>query len=300
MSKRYFAAMPDVCALLDTKATKICLPIKIDCGIPPDGIVVKCGDEHNCTDCCHNPAMKYFMPFNWDDCFDFILNVFDKYNPDQKNPTDGFGTWIEYNLIDLATGEEVALNPESYYVGWNGKKSYQVFRICLLENEVPECWQLKFKVYDDEENLVNELCTQHFKLADPCLTTALISSKRDGFDCEGNYYDLPEASAGDTPFKYNNTLRFYVDIKDTAPVRETVTRGGINRKQRIKYIKEYSFLFVPLYVVKYLTNRIEYDGYIDLDGKSYEAEFTDVEQIEDTCMYNIRINIVYECKEDNC
>lgn len=301
MSFRYFATIPDKCAMLNTYARKVCLPVRIDCGTPPDGLVVDCGLEHNCSECCNNPAYLYYQPFEWGDCIDIQLQVFDKYNANPKQPSDGFGSWIEIVTIDLTTGQEVASVYDKAYVGWNGKNSYQVIRICFIQNELPECVQFKFNIYDSEDELVKSLCTQHFRLAESCKTSVLLGSKRTGYDCEDNYYGLPEDSQGDTPFAYNNTLRFYADINDAAPIRETITRGGIARKSLVKYIKEYAIYFVPLYVVKYITDRIDNGGKIEIDGKTYEvAEFSDIEQIPDTCMYNIRINIIYECTETNC
>lgn len=302
MSKRYFATIPNACAILDTSAAKVCLPIKVECGINPDGIITICGMEHNCSSCCNDAAYKYYMPYRFGDTFYFETQIFDKYNPDPKNPVDGFGTWIEYDIIDTMTGLSVNTAPliSEYYVGWNGFNSYQVIKVYMANGEISECWQLKLKVYDSEDVLIEEYCSQEFRREDDCSNTILIGSDRKGFDCERNYYGLPTASSGTTPFEYNNQLRFYADVTDVAPIRETTTRDGLQKKVRIKYIKEYSLYFVPLYVVKYLTNRIESNGKVKIDGKYYDVEFSDVEKVEDTCMYNIKLNIIYECKEENC
>lgn len=302
MSKKYFATIPDKCAILNTLASKICLPIKVECGITPDGLITFCGQEHNCSSCCPNDAYKYYQPYRFGDVIYFQTQIFDKYNSDPKNPDNGFGTWIQYELIDLQTG--LAINTDAliteYYVGWNGSNSYQVIKVTMTDNEINECWKLKLSVYDTENNLIETYCSQEFRREDTCVNTVVIGSDRKGFDCERNYYGLPESSEGTLPFEYKNDLRLYADIQDVAPVRETTTREGLTKKTRIKYIKEYSILFVPIYVIKYLTNRIETNKKIKIDGKYYDVEFSEVEQIPDTCMYNIKLNIIYECKEENC
>lgn len=299
MSTIFFAKEIGKAALLDTKATKVCLPIRVNCGMPDSDIVVNCGDEFNCTPCCDSND-KYYIELKQGDEFIIQTQIKDMFNPDPTNPANGFGSWIDLELIDLATGLSVPLlnAVTDTYVGWNGTNSYQLVKVVAGAGDTPHCFKIKYLVYNNYSEQVQEYCTQHFKfnLSESCENTAVFENKHKGFDCEGNWYNQPINSVGSVPFNYSNKIRLKTDIRAGSPVKETTTRNGLVQKKTIKYIKEYNMFYVPLYVIKYISNKLDQGDKMLIDGKYYDVEVSEVEQVND-CFFNIKILVVNECKE---
>lgn len=300
MSIVYFAKEIGKAALLDTKATKVCLPVRVNCSFKDDEFVVNCGEEFNCNPCC-DVKDKYYLPVKFGDKIHIQTKFKDFCNPDPRNPLYGYFGCIEVKLIDLATGLESSLlniNPIGY-TGWNGVNSYQVLEF-TVGGDIPNCFKLVFQVVtnnsDPENPIITEYCSQHYKIVDDCEPTFIFENRHKGFDCEGNWYGLPLVSAVDLPFLYSNKIRLKAEVRNAAPTRETTSRNGLTVKKTIKYIKEYNIYYIPLYVIKYINNKLDQGDRMIIDGKYFNIEVSEVEQVND-CFYNIKILVINECKE---
>lgn len=296
---KYFLYEPSQCAVFTSSLTKICLPVVKDCGVG-DTFIVKCGEEFNCIDCCGG-KIPYFLPYYEGDSFMVQTKIFDKYNFDRKNPDHGIGEWIQVYLED-ADGNEISSFGvlDAGYVGWNGKNSYQVYKFLL--SDLPGCFKIKFKVYkivNGEPVLDYELCSQWFMAINACSNTVIIEGKHNGFDCEGNYYDLPETYFGDEPFKYSNKLRVPISIEKITPeVTETV-KNNIIVNRTINYRQEYRFEAIPLYMLQYLEDRV-FSGDVYIDGTFKNIQSGVNEPIEGICNYNLSKYITSYCENKKC
>jgi hypothetical protein len=303
MSTKFFAFQSTYCEMLTTSATKFCIPEKEICFEDPNGLITICGNEYNCSECCDAVNLKYFIPFETTDTLMVQSKIFDFYNADRENPLDGFGTWIEAVIVDLSDSSEQDISvyeaASGSYVGWNGKNSYQV--ISLDGSLLPDCFKILYRVYNNEspQEELQELCTQHFKKVD-CQVTKLIQGIRTGFDSDGNYYGLPTASFGDTPFEFNNQMRFEAEIRDAVPDKTTRTVRNRNVIRTTKYLRRVDIYAVPMYIIKYLENVIIPSKYIKIDGDIYTAETGTVDAVEGTCFFNISFNLITIKDETEC
>lgn len=296
---KYFLYTPSNCILFSSEISKTCLPTIIDCDFK-DTFVVECGTEFNCSQCC-DVVIPFFLPVVEGDEIIIQTQIFDQYNDNRKIPVSGFGTWIKVYTVE-EDGTETEINPANYaaYVGWNGTNSYQVININYSTDYMPLCFQIKFKVYLAGDVFDYELCSQHYKI-ETCadVSSCVFEGKQTGTDCEGNYYDLPEASDG-LPFEYSNKIRIPCYEQEAAPViTETVKSNRIVNKE-IKYRTEIKLQGIPLYLVKYLENRVFLRDNVYKDGKIIQYESGILEQIEGTCLYNYSKYIITSCEVKNC
>jgi len=291
--------------MLTTYAAEFCIPKKYRCYDDPDGLITECGKEFNCSDCCDGVSTMFYVPFSTTDKIQIQTQIFDFYNTDRENPMAGFGTWIDAVIVDLSDGSESDisnyLGPNGAFVGWNGSKSYQIVE--LDGSLLPECWQIKYRVYDSDspQEEVQELCSQHFKLDTKfCNETLLIQGIRTGFDSEGNYYGLPDASFGDPPFEYNNQIRISANIKTGLPEKQTRIQRGRTVTRQIKYVQQVQLFAVPMFIIKYLENQILPAKAVKIDGKLYQAETGIAEAVEETCLFNYTFNLITITNETEC
>lgn len=299
---KYFQTQSEFVSTLTTVARKYCIPPRYNCFDDDGGLIVNCGSEYNCSDCCGD-AFKRYMLFTETDIIQVQTKIFDFYNDDITNPLAGFGEWIECVVVDLSDNSESDvsnyLGANGSFVGWNGKRSYQIVE--LDGSLLPDCFKLKYTVYnsDSPQTEVQELCTQHYKKVE-CEGTILIQGIRDGYDCTGNYYNDAIASFGDTPFKWNNQVRIEATIRDSVPEKTTIQRRGRNITRSTKYIQRVNLYGVPMYLIKYLENHILAAPNVLIDGKLYTAESGVSETIDDTCIYNFSFNLINVCNETEC
>lgn len=299
---RFFAFQSETCASLETQAAYFCIPNKEQCG-NDGGLIVPCGEEYQCSDCCGELNLDWYLPFLDTDTIQIQSRIHDFYNADRENPLAGFGSWIDAVIVDLNTNTESDISnyvtANGAFVGWNGRNSYQIIE--LDGSLLPNCWKLIYRVYNDEspQDELQELCSQHFKKGS-CNGTLLIQGLRKGFDSEGNYYDLPLASFGDTPYFYNNQIRLEGYIKDAVPEKTTTQRQGRNIVKTIKYVSQVHLLAVPMFVIAYLENQILSAKNIKIDGKVYTAETGTSEAVESTCLFNYTFNLINIVNESEC
>ncbi len=303
MATKFFAFQSTFCEILETEAIKYCIPKKYRCYEDPNGLITVCGNEYNCSECCDSVNLKYFIPFETTDTIVIQSKIFDFYNADRETPLDGFGTWIECVVVDLSDGSELDVSnyetAQGKFVGWNGKNSYQL--ISLDGSLLPDCFKVVYRVYNDEspQDELQELCTQHYKKVE-CGNTYLMCGIRTGFDSEGNYYGLPTASFGDTPYEYSNCMRFVANIRDAVPEKTIRTVRGANLARTTKYIRRVDIYAVPMFVVKYLENQIISAKNITIDGVLYQAETGTVEAVPESCFFNISFNLISIKNETEC
>lgn len=300
---RFFAFQSETCASLETQSAYFCIPKKENC-TDDGGLIVPCGEEYMCSVCCGELDLPYYMKFLPTDTIQIQSRIHDFYNNDRESPMSGFGTWIDAVIVDLSDNTELDIsNYETVngsFVGWNGRNSYQIIE--LDGSLLPNCWKIIYRVYDDEspQNEIQELCTQHFKNED-CEDTILIQGIREsGFDSEGNYYGLPEASFGDPAYLYNNQIRIQANIKDGVPEKTTTTRQGRNVIKTIKYIRQVQMYAVPMYLIKYLENQILSAKNVRIDGKIYTAETGTSTSAEGTCLFDYTFNLINLVNENQC
>jgi hypothetical protein len=309
MSSIYFMQLPETCYIMNTEVTKWCIPPKLICGITPDGIVTLCGDQYNCNLCCGERHEPYYVPYDGINPIEIQTQFFDRFNPDPTNPVDGFGTWITVDILDAnnnVVGDHTDFGIE-YFVGWNGTNSYQILRIYPLTTDFPTCWSLKYHVYrniggDPEEYPVEGFCTQDFKIISSCENGTLYTLRGvfDSFDCEGNYYDLPTASTGLTPFKWNNTIQVLGYAEEASPERETVIKNGIRVTESITYKTRITFPMIPLFMVKYLEDRIFSGRQVYINDELVTIEIDGSDIIEGHCVYNYSIFVINKCETNKC
>ena len=305
----YFLQIPETCYIFNTEVTKFCLPPKVRCSIDPDGIVTICGGQFNCNLCCGEKHDPYFVPYDGLQPIEIYTQIFDRYNPDPTMPVDGFGTWITVDILDAnnnVVGDHTDFGIE-YFVAWDGEKSYQILRIYPTVTDFPSCWSLKYHVYrniggDPEEYPVDGFCTQDFKLVGTCENGALYTLQGifDSFDCEGNYYDLPTDSVGLTPFKYNNTIQVLGYEEMASPERETVIKNGVRKTESITYKKQITFPMIPLFMVKYLEDRIFSGRQVMINGEFVTVEIDSSDLLEGLCLYNYTIFVIEKCETNKC
>lgn len=309
MSTTYFMELPTVCSVLNTQASKYCLPIKKHCSVTPDGIVTLCGEEFNCTLCCGENHDPYFIPFDTNEHIILQTQFFDRFNLDPTMPDMGFGSWITIDIIDqngVIVGDHTSFSIE-YFVGWNGTNSYQILKLFPDVPDFPTCFSIKYHVYrniggDPEEYPTEGFCTQHFKLVDSCSIGNLytIQGLHDKFDCEGNYYQLPLNSFGDVPFVYENKIQILGYEEQAEPERETIIVNGNVKTQKIKYRKRILFPLIPLFMVKYLEDRVFSGSQVLINGEYVTIEIENTLSINDLCVFNYSILVIESCKTNNC
>lgn len=310
MSTTYFLSLPTVCSVLDTQVSKFCLPIKKRCGIDPDGIITICGTQFNCTLCCGEHHEPYYIPYDGSEPIILQTQFFDRLNSDPTSPDEGFGSWITIDIIDSTTGLVVGDHTDfgiEYFVGWNGTNSYQLLKIYPTTVDFPQCWSIKYHVYrniggDTEEYPVEGYCSEEFRLVNDCINGSLytIEGLHDTFDCEGNYYGDSLTSLGTTPFKYENTIQILGYEEQAEPERETTIKNGIVKTEKIKYKKRIIFPMIPLYMVKYIEDRVFNARQVLINGEFVDVEIENTVSVTDLCVYNYSINVITSCKTNNC
>ena len=300
---------PEVCTVLSTQVSKFCLPVKKRCSVNPDGIITYCGQEFNCTLCCGESHDPYFIRFDGTVPIIIQTQFFDRYNLDPTMPDNGFGSWITIDIIDasgVVVGDHTDFGIESF-VGWSGINSYQLLKIYPTVTDFPTCFSIKYHVYrnvggDPEEYPTEGFCSQDFKLVDSCSMGNLYTIRgiHDYFDCEGNYYPLPVNSFGDVPFEYDNTIQVLGYEEQAEPERETTVINGVVKTQKIKYRKRVLFPIIPLFMVKYLEDRVFSGQQVVINGEYVTVEIENTVSINDLCVFNYSILIIEYCKTNNC
>ncbi len=299
----YFLFQPSQCAIFDSKITNWCLPEKVDCDIPNDVLLTTPGNEYNCSECCDGERIDFYIPFVSGDEIHIQTQFLDQYNPDPSNPVDGFGTWIIAEVI-ASTGIVIG-NYSTYgegFVGWDGKKSYQVLKLDTSIDEFPVCFQIKYRVYKVGDILVDTKTTQWFgTVKDPQASTIQIEGIYNSYDCTSQFYGESVTSVGDLPFGYSNKMRFYATIKNIEPLIDKKIQSGrvvtTTVTNRRKIIFEYP---LPSFMVKYLCEIVLAAKNVKIDGKYYNVTSIIADPIEDTCSFNCEAIISEECTVSDC
>lgn len=260
--------MGQVCSSLNGKASTFCLPLKIQCvDTDDDGFLQDC-DKKYCDIRCDWEA-EGSIPFVRGDKIMFQLQFRDKVNTDPKNPTLGWGDWVEFALYNAETGNIITQNLghaaiSRYYVCHNGQNSYQVIEIDTDAVGIPCAWSMKFTAYDGtggEALEIDSRCTHTFKEVDECMETILITGNYTQFDCLGNYYGTPDCEngqqSGATVFKYVNTTRIEGRLVKGLPEIENIDEKDFlveNYSLTTKYGSRKDGLFISNYMISWYIN----------------------------------------------
>jgi hypothetical protein len=297
MSAKYFNSNIGDPIIYKTDVNLFCLPVKVNCGIDPNDIVTDCSEI--CTECECGSNIPFGFLFKDGDKFQFQLQVFDKFNTDPKNPTSGFGQWIIAKLCDgdgNDLGTLIDIITTRKFVGWNGSNSYQLYEI-MFSPDLPSCIQVKFDVYEGTTK-VRELCSRYFRRVTK-EKTCLVRSEFNSFDCKNNYYGLPTASFGDTPFEYNNQIRLECEKLCGIPEIEETIIGTTKVKTVTKYNDLIVFNIVPKYAMMYI-NDLLFNGKTYIDGVEVDTEANEIEYDQDICAFTISKKIIKYCTTKNC
>lgn len=133
---------PEYCNSMNITEYEFCLPPKVTCNtFAPDGLLVACGEEHNCSKACsHMP--EYYIP---------AIGVF--YIQTQYK-TSGSPTAAIYDLNGNVINAPSAISATI-------QKNYQTYRINPAKISTP-CFQIKITL--DEQTA----CTQWYRKPDHC------------------------------------------------------------------------------------------------------------------------------------
>ena len=216
------------CVDICTYARKMCLPSYQNCANTCiDWIVRDCSKTWNCNRC--QKDKEYLHPVVSGEQIMFQTKFYDKYNEDREQPTNGWGTFVDVEVLDscgavLESGyDDISTQ---YLAGWDGDNSYQLINIDI--DSIPqECFSLSFVAYDQEGNETERYCTEDFKKV-LCEDTVKVCSEYCSTDCCNNYYGevLSDTSwVGTSPLVYSNCTRYYARFTEQPG---QVTRESFN------------------------------------------------------------------------
>lgn len=285
---------PSTCIDLNTIEYNFCLPVRTSCNTQPkDLLFAPCDELWNCNHC--QVDVDYHNPYKEGDCIQFQTQIFDGFNADRENPTQGFGTWINV-FVCTPDGNEVAATPfiKRSMVAYGCGRSYQILEI--ETTDMPPCWSLRYEVSGGDDNC----CTQGFGLVDcDVVPTVLIQGKNEGVDCSGFCHDEPDNYFGDL-IEYKNEFRVYGHVRDTNPEVVNVVSGSTySTTTKTENIQVNLGRRIPPYAMREIC-RIMESGNICVDGEDYNIDrFVPANQINYGDMWLFNITGIYRTCESS-
>ena len=237
------------------------IPPRVDC-TPGcrDMLIVPCSEVWNCL----NPrkGQLYYNPLIAGDKPHIQTFFVDDYNADPENPTNGFGTYIIAELLDIegnVISADHATFLSRYFVSHNGELSYQTIEIStdLIISNYPTytCFSIRLKSMNASAEIADELCTNHFYIYTESCNERTLTIESEGANCCGNVFDMPETYIGNVPFRYSTKWRYFAEIyrSNTEFQKQTF---GIRQRTAIDLDRIFTLRLgeaIPPYLFAYLT-----------------------------------------------
>lgn len=288
----------DSCLNIDSKQLQVCLPPRELCiTTPTDGILAECGKEWNCNLC--GVDGEYLQPFRRGDKIQIQTNIFDSYNPNPQQPTASFTNWIRVTFVgEMNTTSSLAFFTSRTMTAYGCGKSYQIIEIDT--SLFPDCrFKVKFEALDDENNVIEEYCSQEFGEVDDCLDTVLIRGKHTKKDCFGTCYGVPDAYFGDL-IPFDNSLRFYGYWRNTGG-SFTKTIISNNRVSSITLQESFEFQLgrkIPPFASNILLKQMFAGDTVCLDGEEFTVDsFSIQNRIEKGRMFLYGVEVFRQCED---
>ena len=294
---RTVSILPESCTSLGGLAYQLCLPTKKFCDPEnTSGSVVPIGTGFNCNVCA--PDTSYFIPYKSGDVIHIQTQYFDSYNVNRKNPTNGFGTFIDAVITDGVARIPITTGMVAYGCG----KSFQTLEIDTTSLAL-DTWTVEYTVNnaDGSPRLLAQ-SQEYCKVSDlDCRNTMLIQGKGKGQDCFGNCYSEPEAYTGQL-IEYNNQMRFFGSVKDTGGTFDKPeSSGGFFSATTFENYRLFLGKKVPPFVKNVLLKQLLAAPTTIVDGEEFTIDSFSVDnQVKTGRMFLFGVDLVRECGGGSC